>query len=90
MNYQRLGSELLRVMRGRRSQPALARRLGYRANVAQTPEALLGIRMTISVYPALFFLIVIICLIAYRINKTLNIQIQDELAERRKRFAPAP
>jgi transcriptional regulator with XRE-family HTH domain len=38
MNYQRLGSELLRVMRGRRSQPALARRLGYRANVAYTWE----------------------------------------------------
>ncbi|MBN1611457.1 MAG: DUF4423 domain-containing protein [Polyangiaceae bacterium] len=38
MNYETLGSELLRVMRGRRSQPALARRLGYRANVAYTWE----------------------------------------------------
>jgi len=59
---------------------------GYRANVAQTPEALLGIRMTISVYPAIFFFIVVICLFYYRIGKKLNIQIQDELAERRRQF----
>jgi len=60
---------------------------GYRANAVQTPEALYGIRMTVSIYPAAFFLIVIICLICYRIGKMLNIQIQDELAERRKGFA---
>src|SRR5271157_2825346 len=59
---------------------------GYRANAVQTPEALKGIRMTISVYPAAFFLIVIVCLICYKIGKRLNIQIQDELAERRKNF----
>ncbi len=62
---------------------------GYRANVVQTPEALTGIRMTISLYPAFFFLIVVICLLSYKITKQLNIQIQDELAERRKKFAPA-
>jgi Na+/melibiose symporter-like transporter len=60
---------------------------GYRANAEQTPEALLGIRMTISVYPAIFLLIVVACLFFYKINKKLNIQIQDELAERRKQFA---
>jgi Na+/melibiose symporter-like transporter len=60
---------------------------GYRANVAQTPGALRGIRLTMSVYPAAFFLIVIVCLICYKIGKKLNIQIQDELAERRKKFA---
>jgi Na+/melibiose symporter-like transporter len=60
---------------------------GYRANAVQTPGALLGIRMTMSVYPAAFFLIVIVCLICYKIGKRLNIQIQDELAERRKGFA---
>src|SRR5262249_10772758 len=59
---------------------------GYRANATQTPEALQGIRMTISIYPAIFFLIVIVCLIVYKINKKLNIQIQDELIERRKKF----
>ncbi|MCL6544126.1 MAG: MFS transporter [Bryobacteraceae bacterium] len=61
---------------------------GYQANVAQTERALLGIRMMISVYPALFFVVVVICLIRYRIGKTLNIQIQDELAERRRQFTP--
>ena len=60
---------------------------GYRANAVQTPGALLGIRMTISVYPAAFFLIVIVCLTCYKIGKKLNIQIQDELAERRRNFA---
>jgi Na+/melibiose symporter-like transporter len=62
---------------------------GYRPNSIQTPEALRGIRMTISVYPAIFFVIVIACLIGYRISKKLNLQIQDELAERRRKFATA-
>jgi Na+/melibiose symporter-like transporter len=62
---------------------------GYRANAVQTPSALWGIRMTISIYPTIFFVIVVVCLICYKIGKKLNIQIQDELAERRKKFAPA-
>jgi Na+/melibiose symporter-like transporter len=45
--------------------------------------------MTISIYPAILFLIVITCLVCYKIGKRLNLQIQDELAERRKGFAPA-
>jgi Na+/melibiose symporter-like transporter len=60
---------------------------GYKANAVQTPESLYGIRMTISVYPAVFFLIVVVCVAFYKIGKKLNIQIQDELAERRKKFA---
>jgi Na+/melibiose symporter-like transporter len=59
---------------------------GYQANAAQSSQALQGIRMTISVYPAIFFVIVVVCLFFYKINKQLNIQIQDELAERRKNF----
>jgi glycoside/pentoside/hexuronide:cation symporter, GPH family len=62
---------------------------GYKPNAVQTPEALQGIRMTISVYPAILFLIVIVCLVCYKIGKRLNLQIQDELAERRKKFAAA-
>ena len=62
---------------------------GYRPNMAQTPEALNGIRMTISIFPSILFLVVIVCLIAYRIGKQLNIQIQDDLAERRRKFASA-
>ena len=62
---------------------------GYVPNAVQTPEALQGIRMTISIYPAILFGIVIVCLLCYKIGKRLNLQIQDELAERRKKFAAA-
>jgi Na+/melibiose symporter-like transporter len=62
---------------------------GYKPNAVQAPEALQGIRMTISVYPAILFLIVIVCLVRYKIGKRLNLQIQDELAERRKKFSAA-
>ncbi|HKV40028.1 MAG TPA: MFS transporter [Blastocatellia bacterium] len=62
---------------------------GYQAKAVQTASALQGIRMTISVYPSIFFVIVIICLIFYKISKSLNLRIQDELAQRRLNFAPA-
>jgi Na+/melibiose symporter-like transporter len=62
---------------------------GYIPNAVQTPTALEGIRMTISIYPSILFGIVIVCLLCYKIGKHLNLQIQDELAERRKNFAPA-
>ena len=62
---------------------------GYQPNAVQTPTALQGIRMTISVYPAILFLIVIACLVSYKIGKRLNLQIQDELAARRQKFAGA-
>jgi glycoside/pentoside/hexuronide:cation symporter, GPH family len=60
---------------------------GYVANAAQTERALFGIRMTASVYPALFLAIVVGCLVLYRITRALNVQIQDELAERRAKYA---
>jgi GPH family glycoside/pentoside/hexuronide:cation symporter len=62
---------------------------GYRANAAQTPEALQGIRMLVSVYPAVCLVVVIVCLFFYPITRQLNQRIQDELAERRAR-PPAP
>jgi len=62
---------------------------GYQANAVQTVRALQGIRLAISVLPAILFVVVIACLISYPIGRRLNIQIQDELAERRKTFAPA-
>jgi len=60
---------------------------GYQANAAQTERALLGIRMTVSVYPAIALAIVVVCLLGYQISKQLNLQIQDELAERRRALA---
>jgi DNA-binding transcriptional regulator YiaG len=38
MNYESLSSELVRALRGRRSQQAFSRRLGYSANVLYTWE----------------------------------------------------
>lgn len=46
------------------------------------------IRMIVSVVPAGLFLVCVVCAAAYKITKKLNIQIQDELAERRKQYAP--
>jgi Na+/melibiose symporter-like transporter len=60
---------------------------GYQANVAQTEHALLGIRMTISIYPTILYLIILGALCFYPISKKLNLQIQDELAERRRQYA---
>ena len=56
---------------------------GYRANAVQTPEALLGIRLTAGVYPALFLAIVVGCLAAYRITREVEPEMQRALAARR-------
>jgi Na+/melibiose symporter-like transporter len=53
----------------------------------QTAHALLGIRMIVSVYPAILYCVIVGALWFYPITKKLNLQIQDELAERRR--APA-
>lgn len=39
VDYDRLASDMLRALRGRRSQPAFSRRLGYRSNVAYRWES---------------------------------------------------
>ena len=60
---------------------------GYVANQPQTANALLGIRLGASIFPACLLGICLVCLVLYPISKSLNIRIQDELAERRKKFA---
>ena len=62
---------------------------GYVPNAVQTERALLGIRLGASVYPAIAMALSLVCLASYKIGKKLNIQIQEELAERRKKFATA-
>lgn len=62
---------------------------GYVPNAVQTARCLLGIRMTASVYAGLAFVATAICLIFYPITKEVNRKIADELAERRKKYAPA-
>ena len=61
---------------------------GYVPNVAQTDTALSGIVMTMSVFPAITFGLCAACLVFYKIDKQAEIQITDELAERRKSFMP--
>lgn len=61
---------------------------GYVPNVEQTERALQGIKLTASVFPAVTFAICVVCLFLYRIDKKLEIEITDELAERRRLYAP--
>jgi sugar (glycoside-pentoside-hexuronide) transporter len=61
---------------------------GYAPNVAQTERALQGIKLTVSIFPAITFAIAVGCLFFYRIDKHLEIRITDELAERRRAYAP--
>lgn len=62
---------------------------GYVPNAAQSESALNGIVMTMSIFPAVTFAICAVCLFFYPINLKLEIQITDELAERRKGYAVA-
>lgn len=60
---------------------------GYIPNAAQSEAALGGIVMTMSIFPAITFGLCMVCLFFYSINKQAEIQITNELAERRKTFA---
>lgn len=60
---------------------------GYVPNVAQSPDAIRGIRLTVSIYPALAILLCVVLLFIYGINKNVEDKMQDELAERRKNYA---
>jgi Na+/melibiose symporter-like transporter len=59
---------------------------GYVPNVAQTERALLGIRLGASIYPAMAMVLGLLCLFIYPIGKKLNLRIQDELVERRRKY----
>ena len=63
----------------------------YVPNVEQTSRALLGIRMTASIYPAVGFALCALCLAFYRIDKTTELEMSAELTERRATFVtPLP
>jgi GPH family glycoside/pentoside/hexuronide:cation symporter len=62
---------------------------GYVPNVQQSERALEGIRLTVSLLPAATFFLALVCLFFYRINKRVEIQITDELTQRRREYAPA-
>ena len=51
------------------------------------PGAIAGYRFTSGIVVGLLFAICTVLLLAYKLNKTITIQMADELAERRKKFA---
>ena len=57
---------------------------GYVPNAEQTEHALLGIRLTASIYPAIGFALCAACLSFYRIDKTMELEMSAELTERRR------
>lgn len=60
---------------------------GYVPNAAQSPHALLGIRLTATIFAAIPFAAALICLVLYPIGRRLGRQIEDELAVRRAQAA---
>jgi GPH family glycoside/pentoside/hexuronide:cation symporter len=63
---------------------------GYVPNAVQSEHALLGIRLTASIYPAIAFLLCAVCLSFYRIDKSIELEMSRELSERRNTFLPTP
>jgi GPH family glycoside/pentoside/hexuronide:cation symporter len=59
---------------------------GYVPNVAQTSAARDGIRLTMSVFPAVGFALCAACLFFYTIDRSAEIRITTELKERRKLY----
>ncbi|HEY9155488.1 MAG TPA: MFS transporter, partial [Opitutaceae bacterium] len=62
---------------------------GYVPNVAQSANALLGVRLSATVFAAIPFALGVICLFGYPITKELSLRIRDELAARRQKYADA-
>jgi len=60
---------------------------GYLPNQEQGPETLQGIRVAATLLVGAMFTVCTVLLIVYKLNKRLTIQIADDLAERRKKFA---
>ncbi len=52
--------------------------------ITQTPEAINGIKLSVSILPTITFMVGVACLFFYEINKKKEVQIQNELSERRR------
>ncbi len=64
---------------------ALLSNYGYVPEQAeQTASTVSGIKMAVSVYPGLIFIVGALLLFGYEINKTMELKIEAELKERRK------
>ncbi len=62
---------------------------GYQANVVQTGQSLLGVKLMISVFPAAGALLAAIAVLFYRIDEKLMEKIEKELQQRRAGSGPA-
>lgn len=63
----------------------LLSKYGYVADATQqTPEAINGIRMSVSIYPGIIFIIGAVLLFGYAIDKKMETTIETDLKERRK------
>jgi Na+/melibiose symporter-like transporter len=64
---------------------ALLSNYGYVAEqVQQTESAISGIKMSVSIYPGLVFIVGALMLFGYQINKEMETKIEMDLKERRK------
>jgi len=64
---------------------ALLSKYGYVAEKAeQTASTVSGIKMSVSIYPGLVFIVGAAILFWYEIDKKMELQIENELKERRK------
>jgi len=57
---------------------------GFEPNQDQTAKGLLGIRMVMSVYPAIFAMIGMVLMFFYPLKKHMMMQVETELVERRQ------
>lgn len=60
---------------------------GYVPNAVQTTRALDGLRLSASLFPALGFVLCMVCLWFYRIDRNTEVQMTDELTSRRRSLA---
>lgn len=62
---------------------------GYDPNLeAQNPATVNGIKVAVSIYASLPFLIAVVCLFVYEINKKMELRIESDLAARRNPARP--
>jgi Na+/melibiose symporter-like transporter len=55
--------------------------------IAQSPATIEGIRLSTSIYPAFWVVLMIGLLFFYKINKATELQMQNDLADRQKKYA---
>jgi glycoside/pentoside/hexuronide:cation symporter, GPH family len=65
---------------------ALLSKYGYVAEaITQTESAVSGIKMSVSIYPGLVFLVASLLLLAYEINKSMEIKLENDLKKLREK-----